>query len=86
MDLLHRRHHVVQVFDDVVRLYFRELIVSERPRADVQVMDDVRVRRRHDVDVDRFRVVFLSRTEVEHGAPVYRGVRARRRNVGHEET
>ena len=55
MDLFHRRDHVVQVLDHVVRQNLLELFRGERPGTLVQVVNHIRPGARRDVDVDRVR-------------------------------
>ena len=60
VDLFHRLHNIVQMFDDVVCKNFAKIIGSKRPRSDIQVVDHIGVGIRNHINVDCVRSLFLA--------------------------
>src|SRR5580704_14878750 len=63
MNFLHGGYDVVQVLDDVVGMALIELVVRKRPGPVVQIMDNVRVGGRHEIDIDGVVLLLLAASE-----------------------
>jgi hypothetical protein len=69
VDFFHRGDHVFAMLDHVVGSNFSEGVIGERPRAAVQIMDDIGMNADIAIDIDGIRKVLVTATQVENGFP-----------------
>ena len=67
VDFLHNGDHVFAMLDHVIGGNFSEGVISEGPRAAVQVMDDIRMNADIAIDIDGIRKVPIAATQVKNG-------------------
>ncbi len=67
VDFLHNGDHVFAMLDHVIGGNFSEGVISEGPRAAVQVMDDIRMNADIAIDIDGIRKVLIAAAQVEKG-------------------
>src|SRR5579859_3048040 len=66
VDLLHHANYVIQMFDYVISMDFTKLVIGKWPRKHVQVMNNIRLRGRRNVQIDRAGQVLASTAKVQN--------------------
>src|SRR6266567_8115502 len=68
MDFFHCVNYVIQLFDYVIGVDFTEMVVGKRPRAQVQVMNNVRIRGGGNVQIDCTGQMLASAAQIQNVA------------------